>query len=89
MSFQVPFAAAIKKAHPDLPVSTVGLISDPREAEGYLRDGKADVVSLARELIRTPHWPILAAQTLGAAVKPANQYERGWVDVITPAKADS
>ncbi|KAI0936829.1 hypothetical protein AcV5_004867 [Taiwanofungus camphoratus] len=87
--YQVPFAAAIKKAHPDFPVSTVGLISDPREAEGYLRDGKADVVSLARELIRTPHWPILAAQTLGAAVKPANQYERGWVDVITPAKADS
>ncbi|KAI8981391.1 FMN-linked oxidoreductase [Trametes punicea] len=83
--YQVPFAEALKKAHPDLPIGAVGLITEPEQAESYLRDGKADVVFLARELIRTPHWPILAAQKLGVAVKPANQYERGFADMLTPA----
>ena len=63
------------------------MITDPDQAESYLRDGKADVVFLARELIRTPHWPILAAQKLGVAVKPANQYERGWTEMLTPARS--
>ncbi|KAJ6503341.1 NADH:flavin oxidoreductase 2 [Mycena vitilis] len=76
--YQVPFAEAIKKAHPSLIVSAVGAITDPVLAESYLKDGKADVVTLARELMRNPHWPILAAKTLGAKAKSANQYERAW-----------
>ncbi|KAH9944246.1 FMN-linked oxidoreductase [Epithele typhae] len=76
--YQVPFAAAIKKAHPDMLVGTVGMITDAEQAEMYLRNGQADVVFLARELIRNPHWAMQAAQKLGVAVKPANQYERGW-----------
>ncbi|CCM04438.1 uncharacterized protein FIBRA_06618 [Fibroporia radiculosa] len=85
--YQVPFAEALKKAHPDMPIGTVGLITDPHQAESYLQDGKTDVVFLARELIRTPQWPLVAAQRLGVAIKPANQYERGWVDVVTPTPA--
>ncbi|EIW64211.1 FMN-linked oxidoreductase [Trametes versicolor FP-101664 SS1] len=84
--YQVPFAEALKKAHPDIPIGAVGLITEPEQAESYLKDGKADAVFLARELIRNPHWAIHAAQKLGAAVKPANQYERGWADVLTPAR---
>ncbi|KAI0361437.1 FMN-linked oxidoreductase [Trametes cingulata] len=84
--YQVPFAEALKNAHPDILIGAVGLITEPEQAESYLRDGKADVVFLARELIRTPHWPILAAQKLGVAVKPANQYERGFVEMLTPAR---
>lgn len=61
-----------------MPVGAVGLITEPQEAESYLKSGKADVVSLARELIRAPHWPLYAAQKLGVEVKAANQYERGW-----------
>ncbi|GLB35920.1 putative NADH flavin oxidoreductase [Lyophyllum shimeji] len=76
--YQVHFAEAIKQAHPTLAVSTVGLITDPLQADSYIRSGKADVVSLARELIRSPHWALFAAKKLGVAVKPANQYERGW-----------
>lgn len=76
--FQVHFAEALKKAYPTLPIGAVGLITEPQEAESYLMDGKADVVFLARELMRTPHWPLLAAHKLGVAVKAANQYERGW-----------
>ncbi|GBE77697.1 Putative NADPH dehydrogenase [Sparassis crispa] len=85
--YQVPFAEALKKAFPNLPVAAVGLITDPQQAESYLRDGKADAVFLARELLRTPQWPIIAAHELGIAVKPANQHERAWVDMLTPAKA--
>ncbi|KAK6971490.1 Nadh:flavin oxidoreductase nadh oxidase [Favolaschia claudopus] len=76
--YQVPFAEQIKKAHPSLIVGAVGAITDPVIAESYLKDGKADVVFLARELMRNPHWALLAAKTLGAKVKSANQYERAW-----------
>ncbi|KAJ7751311.1 hypothetical protein DFH07DRAFT_826841 [Mycena maculata] len=76
--YQVPFAEAIKKAHPSLIISTVGLITDPEKANSYLKDGKADVISLARELMRNPHWALTAAKQLGCKIKLANQYERAW-----------
>ncbi|KAF7339303.1 putative NADPH dehydrogenase C23G7.10c [Mycena sanguinolenta] len=76
--YQVPFAEAIKKAHPSLIVGTVGAITDPVLAESYLKDGKADLVILARELMRNPHWALSAAKALGCKVKAANQYERAW-----------
>lgn len=81
---QAPFAKAIKQAYPDLLISTVGLITEAKQAETYLEDGTADVVSLARELLRNPQWSIYAAEALGVAVKPANQYERAWMTVLTP-----
>ncbi|KAF8216013.1 putative NADH:flavin oxidoreductase 2 [Mycena galopus ATCC 62051] len=76
--YQVPFAEAIKKAHPSLLVGTVGAITDPVLAESYLKDGKADLVLLARELLRNPDWALSAAKALGCKVKAANQYERAW-----------
>ncbi|KAF7979421.1 hypothetical protein HWV62_42550 [Athelia sp. TMB] len=82
--YQVPFAEAIKKALPDLPIGSVGLITDPHQAEQILAQGKADVVFLARELMRDPHWPMKAAQELGVAVKVANQYERAWTRMLKP-----
>ncbi|KAI0654250.1 FMN-linked oxidoreductase [Cubamyces menziesii] len=80
--YQVPFAEALKKTYPDLPIGAVGMITEPEQAESYLREGKADIVSLAREFIRQPHWAILAADKLGVAVKAANQYERGFPHLI-------
>ncbi|KAG6334958.1 hypothetical protein ID866_4137 [Astraeus odoratus] len=80
--YQVPFAEALKQAHPNLLVGAVGLLTDPRETELYLRDGKTDVVMLARELLRDPNWVFTAARALGVAVKPANQYERAWTDML-------
>ncbi|KAG6832561.1 hypothetical protein H0H92_000190 [Tricholoma furcatifolium] len=76
--YQVHFAEALKQAVPSLTISAVGLISDPVEANSYIESGKADVVSLAREFLRNPHWPLFAAQTLGVRIKAANQYERAW-----------
>ncbi|KAF7311064.1 hypothetical protein HMN09_00650200 [Mycena chlorophos] len=71
--YQVHFSEAIKKAHPDLLVGAVGMITDPLEAEAYVKEGKADVVSLARGLLRDPHWALSAAKLLGVQVKSANQ----------------
>jgi len=75
---QVPFAEAIKKAYPSGIVGAVGMITEPQQAESYLQEGKADVIFLARELIRNPHWPLRAAKELGVPVKAACQYERAW-----------
>jgi len=80
--YQVPLAEHIKKALPNLLIGTVGLITDPQQAEGYLKSGKADAVLLARELLRHVDWPLYAAQELGVAVKPANQYERSWTRML-------
>ncbi|KAH6916961.1 NADH:flavin oxidoreductase/NADH oxidase [Coprinopsis sp. MPI-PUGE-AT-0042] len=76
--YQIPFAAKVKSAVPALAVGAVGLITGPEQAESYLQEGKADVIFLARELLRNPHWPLYAAKALGVPVKAANQYERAW-----------
>jgi 2,4-dienoyl-CoA reductase-like NADH-dependent reductase (Old Yellow Enzyme family) len=83
--FKVPFAAELKAAHPDILIGVVGLLTDPAETESYLKEGKSDVVLLARELLRNPHWALTAARVLGVAVKPAVQYERAWTDMLAPA----
>ena len=73
--YQVPLATRIKSAS-GLPVGTVGLITEPRQAEKILQDGEADAVFLARELLRNPHWPQYAAAELGAEVRWPDQYLR-------------
>jgi 2,4-dienoyl-CoA reductase-like NADH-dependent reductase (Old Yellow Enzyme family) len=61
--YQVKFAAQIRAAV-DVPVGTVGMITQPAQAEQILVTGQADLVALARELLRDPYWPIHAAQAL-------------------------
>ncbi|KAK1234994.1 hypothetical protein PQX77_001796 [Marasmius sp. AFHP31] len=76
--YQVPFAEAIKKAHPSLTVGAVGFITEGKQAEEYLKEGKCDVISLARALMKDPHWALTAAEELGVKIKGANQYERAF-----------
>ena len=78
----MPFAEAIKKAHPDISVGAVGLITTAKQANLILVEGKADIVSLAREFLRDPHFVLRAADELGVAVRPAVQYERAWKTVL-------
>jgi len=73
--YQVPFAAAIKK-EVQIVTGTVGMITDAEQAEQILADGQADVVLLARELLRDPYWPMHAAQKLDADIVWPKQYER-------------
>lgn len=84
--YQVHFSEALKKAHPNVTIGAVGLLTDPIQTNSYVQDGKTDVVFLARELMRNPHWPITAAKALGAAVKPANQYERAFPKMLAPPR---
>lgn len=72
--FQVPLAAAVRAA--GIPTGAVGLITEPEQADMILADGQADLVFLARELLRDPHWPLRAAAVLGAEVSWPKQYER-------------
>ncbi len=73
--FQVPFAAAIRK-EVDMPTGAVGLITEPVQAEQIVATGQADVVLLAREMLRQPYWPLHAAHALGADWVWPNQYQR-------------
>jgi 2,4-dienoyl-CoA reductase-like NADH-dependent reductase (Old Yellow Enzyme family) len=62
--YQVPFAERIGD-DADVPVSAVGLITTPEQADAVIRDGQADAVMLGRELLRDPHFPLRAAHELG------------------------
>ena len=65
--YQVPFAEYVRSTA-DVATSAVGLITEPQQAEDIVASGKADVVMLARELLRDPHWPLRAAHELGADI---------------------
>src|SRR5580704_7802224 len=64
--YHVPFAERIRR-EADIPTMAVGLITDPKQAEGYLQEGRCDLIALAREMMWDPNWPVHAAQTLGGA----------------------
>ncbi len=73
--YQVPFARRVRE-DADIATGAVGLITDARQAEKIIADGDADLVFLGREFLRQPHWPLLAAHELGAAIEWPKQYER-------------
>lgn len=75
--YQVPFAARIRR---DAGIATgaVGLITDARQAEDILERGDADLVFIARELLRDPYFPRRAAAELGVHIEPPVQYGRAW-----------
>lgn len=63
--YHVPFAERIR-AEAGIPTMAVGLITDPHQANGYVAEGRCDLVALARELLWNPNWPAHAAAALGA-----------------------
>lgn len=73
--YQVPFSEKIKKETGIL-TAAVGLITTAEESEKILSENKADLVVMARELLREPYFPLHAAKTLGAEVEWPVQYER-------------
>src|SRR5579859_5272814 len=74
-SYQVPFAEKVK-TETGLPVVSVGLITDPQQAEDIIAEGKADFVALARGMLYDPRWGWHAAAALGAEVDAPPQYWR-------------
>jgi len=75
--YQVPLASFVAD-RVDEPVSAVGQITDARQAEAILADGKVEVIMIGRAALRDPFWPLRAAAELGEEVDYwPNQYSRG------------
>jgi 2,4-dienoyl-CoA reductase-like NADH-dependent reductase (Old Yellow Enzyme family) len=73
--YQVPFAATVHQVS-GAPVGAVGLLTEPRQIADIVDSGMAEVVLLARELLRDPHFPLRAAHELGVDVAWPGVYER-------------
>lgn len=63
-AFLGPVAERVRR-ETGLPASTSWYISTPQEADALVREGKVDLVMLARPLLTDPHWPFRAAKELG------------------------
>jgi 2,4-dienoyl-CoA reductase-like NADH-dependent reductase (Old Yellow Enzyme family) len=79
-AYQAPFAERIRKEAGIL-TGAVGLITDPDQANRIIGSGQADMVLLARQMLRDPYWPLHAAQVLKVHVEPPVQYQRAFPDV--------
>lgn len=73
--YQVGFAEKIKR-EAGIKTGAVGLITESQQAEEILQQGKADLIFMARELLRNPYFPMEAAEALGADFSWPPQYER-------------
>ncbi|MCF0074056.1 NADH:flavin oxidoreductase/NADH oxidase [Dyadobacter sp. CY261] len=74
-AYQLPFASRIKRETGIL-TGTVGLITNATQAETILVNGDADMVIMAREILRNPYFPLEAARDLKDGVAWPVQYER-------------
>ena len=75
--YQVPFSARIRR-EAGIATGAVGLITEPDHAQAVVERGDADVVLLARELLRDPYFPRRAARELEADLHAPEQYLRAW-----------
>ncbi len=75
--YQTEFAARIRREI-SLLTGAVGMITAPQQADHIVRTGQADMVLLARELLRDPYWPLLAAKELRQEIPVPPQYARAW-----------
>jgi len=73
--YQVPFAEEIRK-QAEVATGAVGLITEPAQADGIIASGQADLVFLAREMLREPYWALKSARALGQEQKWPVQYDR-------------
>lgn len=75
--YQVPISEAVRKGA-DILTASVGLLTAPEHADGVIRNGRADIVLLGRELLRNPHWPLYAARKLNQPAPVPGQYKRAF-----------
>ncbi len=75
--YQVPFSETIRQGAA-IPTGAVGLITSGMQAEEILRNKRADLILIGRELLRDPYWPYGAARELHTEIEPPVQYDRGW-----------
>ena len=74
--YQVPFARRIRE-EVDIRTGAVGLITEPHDADEIITGGCANLVFIAREMLREPYWALKAQQALGE--EPAWPIQYGYV----------
>ena len=72
--YQVLFADTLRKT--GIKTGAVGLITSAHQAEEILREGKADLVLMGRELLRNPYFPLQTAKISGEVIQWPVQYLR-------------
>jgi 2,4-dienoyl-CoA reductase-like NADH-dependent reductase (Old Yellow Enzyme family) len=77
--YQTPFAERLRR-ETGVATGAVGMITSPAQADHIIRTGQADLVLLARELLRDPYWPLRAARELGQKFSWPVQYLRAAPD---------
>ncbi|MEO6970373.1 MAG: oxidoreductase, partial [Chthoniobacterales bacterium] len=75
--YQVRFAAQIRR-EAEIATGAVGMITSPEQADQIVRTGQADLVSMAREFLRHPYWPLNAARPLHQKPDAPPQYGRAF-----------
>ena len=77
--YQVPLAEAVRRGA-EILTAAVGMITQPMQADEIVRNGRADVVLLAREMLRDPYWALHAQRALhpGDVGPIASQYLRAF-----------
>ena len=78
--YQVSFSKAIRMAT-GMKTGAVGMITEAEQAEAILKNNEADVVFIAREALRSPRWPLLAAAVLKENIAWPKQYERAQLPI--------
>ena len=73
--YQTPFAERIRR-EANIATAAVGMITAPAQADQIIRNDQADLVVLAREMLRDPYWPMHAAQELEQIAPWPVQYLR-------------
>lgn len=73
--YQTAFAERIRNAA-QIATAAIGMITAATQADHVIRTGQADLVLLARELLREPYWPLHAAKELGVTMPWPAQYLR-------------
>jgi 2,4-dienoyl-CoA reductase-like NADH-dependent reductase (Old Yellow Enzyme family) len=75
--YQVPISEAVRRGA-DILTATVGLITEPMQADEIIRNDRADVVLLGRQMLRDPYWALHAAQSLKQPAPVPAQYLRAF-----------
>ena len=75
--YQTSFADRIRR-EANIATGAVGMITAPAQADHIIRTGQADMVLLAREMLRDPYWAMRAAKQLRQSVPTPVQYDRAW-----------
>jgi 2,4-dienoyl-CoA reductase (NADPH2) len=74
--YQVPFASEVR-VKAGIMTGAVGLITGVEQANEIITSGKADIVLMAREMLREPYWTLKAGPAMGRDAEWPKQYARG------------